>query len=107
MEVISTNVNDKKILYRMTASTANREKLQTISKGNIHVESYCLFEREDDNGEITKVLSLIVNGTVYSTISKTAIRSFDEILTAFGEFSDVVLDVGTSRNGRNYLMFRI
>ena len=108
MEIIKTNVTDKKALYRLTHSQSAR-KVQDLVGQVIAVNDYVLYLDGDapEAGEEDKrkrVLALDINGEAYGTISKTLIDSLLDILDYFDPADwQVEIRAGTSKNGRQFI----
>lgn len=95
----------KRDLYLMTRD-AEIKPMKDIANGEtIKVKQYIYFDDENNKGEVTHVLTIMGdNGDVWSTTSKTFMRSFDEIseLMEDEEFEIRKKD-GVSKAGRSYV----
>lgn len=109
MEVIKTNVTDKKQLFRLTHAQSAR-KVQDLEGQVVAVNEYVLYldgeapaEGEEDKRK--RVLALDLNGEAYGTISPTLIDSLVDILDAFEDESDWAVEIrsGVSKNGRKFI----
>lgn len=105
MNILMGNIdmNDKKAVYRMTKS----ESLQVrdLERGlSMPVDKWCLYEEENNKGELQQVLSFTSGQQKVSTISKTFIRSFLECAELMQEdpFS-IIITGGETNNGRTYV----
>lgn len=109
MKILRTNIDisNKKAVYRLTKGDSQR--VQDVEKGlSLPVDNWALYEETklDRNGEeqTQTVLSILAGGMKISTISKTFIDSFLEIVELMEEdpFS-IVITGGTSKGGRQYV----
>ena len=115
MEIINTNIKDKKQLFRVTHAQ-RVEKMQDLVGQTIDPASgYCLYKETDtvdeETGEVKEklVFSVIVGDRVYGTISKTFLSAISDILSIFDESDDWKITIGAnpSRNGRQFIYAEI
>lgn len=109
MEVLRTNVDNKKDLFRLTHAQS-AQKVQDLVGQCVTVDKYVLYldgdapeEGEEDSRK--RVLALDLNGEAYGTISKTLIDSLLDILDVFEDDDDWAVEIkdGTSKNGRRFI----
>lgn len=100
-------------LYKLTKSNSVK-KLATMKGKEIDFDKVVLYEDTNPStGEVSKILAMqCKDGECYATNSKTFIRGFEDIMTMFAESSEalptkLVVAVGTSRAGREYLSCEI
>lgn len=110
MEVIKTNVSDKKAAFRLMHSQQT-EKMQDLEGQTIAINDYVLFldgeapAGPDEQDKRKRIFALDVNGTVYGTISKTFIDSVMDIINVFEGDSDwaVAVKGNDSKSGRHFI----
>ena len=85
--------------------TTDRSKRMIDLKGTVIApEAWILYEGEDLNGEAVEILTMTVEGEIFSTISNTFIKKFKQIIEYFGvDTGELVVTSGTSKNGREYI----
>lgn len=109
MQIIATNINreDKKKVYKLTKSQS--QNVKDIERGvSLPVDEYALYTEVKVNKkgeEEEQTVLAVVSGTMkISTISKTFIDSFMEIVELMaGEPFSIILTGGTSKGGREYV----
>lgn len=95
----------KRDLYLMTRDAEIKSMKDVANGETIKVKQYIYFDDENNKGEVTHVLTIMGdNGDVWSTTSKTFMRSFDEIseLMEDEEF-EIRKKEGVSKAGRPYV----
>lgn len=109
MKILATNIDvtNKKAVYRLVKSESTR--VQDVEKGlSLPVDSWAVYEEtkigRDGEEQTQTVLSIVSGGMKISTISKTFIDSFIEIVKLMEKdpFS-IVITGGTSKGGRQYV----
>lgn len=110
MKIITlSNENmDKATIYHLTKSP-DVEKMSEVSETEeITVSDWCKYDEVDykDPEKVNTILAIrdAITGKAYATNSATFQRSFDEIVSIFGN-SNYVIKVkhGTSKNGRDFI----
>ena len=109
MKILASNIDvtDKKKVYKLTKGESQR--VQDLETGvTMQVDSFALYEETklDRNGEekTQTVLSIVSGGMKISTISKTFIDSFMEIVDLMeGEPFAITITGGISKGGRQYV----
>lgn len=103
MEIIKSNIEDKKALYRMTHGESNKpsNNVGTV----LEVNSWAYVEDTNKkNGEAQRILYLDTDCGIFGTISPTFISAFMDITEAFGDdFSHIEIVGGKSKNGRDFV----
>ena len=103
MEIIKTNINDKKALYRLTHSDSHKpaNNVGTV----LEVQSWAYVKDVNKkSGEEQNVLYLDTDSGVFGTISPTFVESFMDIVETFGEdFHHLEITGGKSKNGRDFV----
>lgn len=104
MEIIkqSTNV-DKRLAYKLSKQT---NKMSDLVGSNVKLEAWILYSDIDSKtNESKEVVSVLVEGRPYATISNTFIKEFKDMIDVFGDEDDLEITVneGTSRSGRKYI----
>ncbi len=96
-------------MYKLTKSNSTK-KLASLKGETVETDQVILYEDTNPStGEVSKVLAIkLKDGSCYATNSKTFIRGYEDILQMFSETGEpvptkLVVAVGTSRNGREYL----
>lgn len=105
MNIIRTNIdtNDKKAVYKLTK--AESQRVQDVEKGlSLPVDKWAVYTEKNNKGEEQTVLAIVSGGMKVSTISKTFIDSFMEIVDIMepDPFS-IIITGGTSKGGRQYV----
>lgn len=95
----------KKEQYLMTVAP-NIKKLTTCKNQIVEVELFCFYivTEGETNREILSIMT--PEGEVFATNSATFIETFRQIVENFGStgFSKVLVDVGTSKAGRDFIV---
>ena len=95
----------KRDLYLMTRD-AEIKSMKDIANGEtLKVKQYVYFDDENNKGETTHILAVMGdNGDVWSTSSKTFMKSFDDISELMeGEPFTIRKKDGVSKAGRSYV----
>lgn len=105
MNIIRTNIdtNNKKEVYRLTKSDSQR--VQDVEQGlSLPVDKWAVYKETNSKGEEQTVLAIVSGTLKMSTISKTFIDSFMEIVDIMepDPFS-IIITGGTSKGGRQYV----
>lgn len=105
MNIIRTNIDttNKKEVYRLTKSDSQR--VQDVEQGlSLPVDKWAVYTEKNSKGEEQTVLAIVSGGMKVSTISKTFIDSFMEIVDLMepDPFS-IIITGGTSKGGRQYV----
>lgn len=113
MNILSTTRElSKKEVYLMTGSSAIQNSIKDLADGEvIKSTGAIIFEKEDSKGKVVKLMSIIdINGIVYTTVSETAIKAYNEIFEVFG-YEEGTLDIvkmsGTTKADKEYVTFII
>lgn len=103
MKIIDTNIEDKKIVYRMTHSDSMKpsDRIGEV----VAVNAWALVEDTDKKtGTTREVLFIDSDCGVFGTISETFKSAFMDIVETFGsDFHNIEFVGGTSKNGRNFV----
>lgn len=103
MEIIkqSTNV-DKRMAYKLSKQT---NKMSDLVGSPVKLEAWLLYTDVDSKTNETKeVVSVMVEGRSYATISNTFIKEFKDIIDVFGDDDlEIIVNEGISKNGRKYI----
>ena len=111
MNIIKTNIADNEwtmdLSYDMFESP-DRMRGMDLEGQRVHVDKYCLYEEDNAQGEVIKILAVSTNeGHVFATTSSAFIRTFDRImeLAKRCNVTDVCIDITAerSKNNRNYI----
>lgn len=95
-------------IYSMTKGSGIL-KMQYAKGEVLNVSKYVLYNDVNQKDEVQEVLAVeTVQGVRYATNSKTFIRNFFDILSAFENMGEefgmaFLVGSGTSKNGREYL----
>lgn len=109
MELIKTNVTDKKVLFRLMNSQ-QAKKVQDLEGQNFAINEWCVYldgeapaDGEEDKRK--RVFALDINGEVYGTISKTFIDSVLRIIEMFQGDDDwaVAVKGADTQKGRHFI----
>lgn len=99
---------DSKTLFRMMNGKC--EKLRDAKNETVDISGYAYINIADIDGDDKAILYFeFTDGRIYATNSPTVMRTFDSMVSAFGEpspetpFCGVVIKEAKSRNGRNFL----
>lgn len=107
MEVIKTSFQDKKDIFNATQGGMTLESM----KGNvIDVVGFVLYEREDEEGEMTKFVTFkLSDGSFIGGKSKTVLKSLDAYLETFGEVFPASFEIisGKSKGGRDFIQLAL
>lgn len=114
MEIVRTNVSDKKVLFRLTHAQ-DCGKMQDLEGQVIPINDYALYldgdapETLDEKDNRKLVFVMEVNGEVYGTISKTFIDSVMDIILMFQDENDwaVLVKGNNSKSGRHFIYAEI
>ena len=105
MTILKTNVDvaNKKEVYRMTKAESIR--VQDVEPGlSLPVDKWALYVEDKTDGTQANVLAIVGGGMKLSTISKTFIASFMEVVDLMdGEPFSIKITGGTSKAGRKYV----
>lgn len=104
MKILATNKKDltKQEIYKLTKSAGQNVK---DVEGTFEVDIWALYEETNNAGQDQTVLTILAKGGAkLSTISKTFIDSFKEIVELMEEDPFAVVIVhGKSKSGRDYV----
>lgn len=103
MEIIRTNIDDKKALYRM-AHQDSKKPAEHIGEV-VEVLGWAYVDDVNKkSGEPQKVLYLDTDSGTFGTISPTFVEAFLDIVETFGnDFRHIEVCGGVSKNGRNFV----
>lgn len=97
---------DKRSLYKMTKEDSL--KIADVEGQELQVDAFVFYEDVNAKGEEVELLSIMSDNEIYSTISKTFIDKFMDIDEMFREEGySIIVDGGTSKNGRHYLSCKL
>lgn len=97
---------EKKKVYKMTREESL--KLSDCEGQELQVDAYVFYEDLNAKGDNVTLLSILSGKEVYATVSKTFIDKFLEIDEMFREDGySIIVDGGTSKNGRHYLTCKL
>lgn len=97
----------KKELYKMTV--AQKKPLSETEGSNVTIDCWCLYQRENSEGETVDVLAIAdTDGTIYATSSQACINSFKEMVEMLdGDFSIIKVTRRTSKQNRDYFVIEL
>lgn len=98
----SNNV-DKKLAYKLSHQT---NKMSDLVGSPVKAEAFIIYEDADiKTGEMKEVVSILVDGKAYATISSTFIREFKDLVNVFGdeELPEIEVVSGKSKAGREFI----
>lgn len=104
--ITSTNVTKKDIINMQACSVS----LKDANGEEINVSGVAVCEDINEKGEtVRKGFIIAPDGTVFGTVSATAIRSIDGIadLLSDGENVTVSVDMRTSKNDRDFIVLTV
>lgn len=95
----------KRDLYLMTRDAEIKSMKDVANGETIKVKQYVYFDDENNKGETTHILSIMSdNGDVWTTSSKTFMKSFDDISELMeDEPFTIKKKEGISKAGRAYV----
>ena len=111
MNIIKTNIKDNEwdmnLSYDMFESP-DRLRGGDLEGTRVHIDKFCLYEEDNADGELVKVLTVSTNeGHVFATTSAAFIRTFDRImeLAKRCNVTDVCIEIVAerSKNNRKYI----
>ena len=109
MKIIETNIENlnesKQTLYKLTmGESLSVQKMDDEELDKSYpVDGFVLYEDENNKGETVEILSILSNGLVLSTVSKTFKTNFFRICDLFGEEPFAIrVSTGNSKNGRRF-----
>lgn len=109
MELKDSSKNvDKKLAYKLSHQT---NKMLDLVGSSVKPEAYIVYEDADiKTGEMKEVVSILVEGKPYATISPTFIREFKDIIETFKDEPELpLIEVvsGKSKAGRDFITVTI
>jgi hypothetical protein len=93
----------KREIYKLTKGPST--SVQDAVGMEIKVDCWLLYSDVNAKGEEVEILAILADdGSVYSTISGTFKRTFEEILEIFEdeELPEILIQEGTSKNNRSF-----
>ena len=111
MNIIKTNIKDNEwdmnLSYDMFESP-DRLRGVDLEGAKVHIDKFCLYEEDNADGELVKVLTVSTNeGQVFATTSAAFVRTFDRImeLAKRCNVTDVCIEIVAerSKNNREYI----
>ena len=108
-EILKGNINDAKTLFRMMNGKC--EKLKSIKGEVIDIIGYAIIRQLNakETEEVEILYILLEDGRICATNSPTVRRTFDAMVTAFGEptpekpLEEIRVFEAQSKNDRTYL----
>lgn len=108
MKLLNSSKNvDKKMAYKLSHQT---RKMSELVGAPVNIEAWVNYLDEDKKtGEEKEVVSVLVEGEAYATISESFIREFKDIVDVFEEDEAMELKVisGKTKNNRDFLTVTI
>lgn len=106
MEILKQSKNtDKKLAYKLSHQT---NKMLDLVGSPVKVEAWIKYIDVDSKGEQKEVVSILVEGRPYATISQSFIREFDEMVETFDdEELEIEVIQGKSKNGRDFITVQL
>lgn len=111
MNIIKTNIKDNEwdmnLSYDMFESP-DRLRGADLKGKQVHIDKFCLYEEENAEGELVKILTVSTNeGHVFATTSAAFVRTFDRIMELAKRCNvvDVCIEIVAerSKNNREYI----
>ena len=111
MNIIKTNITDDEwtmdLLYDMFESP-DRLRGADLKGEQIHIDKYCLYEEDNMQGDIVRVLTVsTTEGHVFATTSAAFVRTFDKIMELAKKCNatDICVEIVAehSKNNREYI----
>ena len=111
MNILKTNIADNEwsmdLSYDMFESP-DRLRGADLKHQQVHIDKYCLYEEDNAQGEIVKILTVsTTEGHVFATTSAAFIRTFDRIMELANRCNvkDVCIEIVAerSKNNREYI----
>lgn len=104
MEILNKSNNiDKRLSYKLSNQT---RRMSELVGAPLKIEAWMLYADKDLKTEEEKeVVSLLVEGTAYATISSSFVREFKKIVDIFGsdELPELEVISGRTKNGREFI----
>lgn len=105
MNIIKTNVNqeDKRAVYFMTMAPG-RGRFADLKEQDVEVCDWVIYEGTNQKGEMQTMLSITDGaGKVYTTISASTIREFEQIIDLFDAPVKIHIMAGLAKSGREFI----
>ena len=109
MEILKCTSNDKKVRYLLTMSSSNKKMNEAVGM-TLKVKEYAIYtdealDKDTEEMKSRKLVSIMdEDGSIYTAMSATFIKTFESILEVFGdELPDIEVISARSNRGRQYI----
>ena len=104
MTIIKANKELSKMeLYKLTRSPEARPLKEVVDQ-IIELENYIIYETEDKDGKMVKLVSFEdKSGSVFTTNSSVVYKELNTLIDDFGEINIIKVIKGTTKAGREFL----